>query len=67
MSVKIHLDYFPDNCGNYNKEQGERSHQDLRQMKERSQGYRDVNKLADCCWCLKRDLPNSTHTRKFLK
>ena len=23
MSVKIHLDYFPDNCEDYSEEQGE--------------------------------------------
>ena len=67
MSVKMHLDYFPDNCGDYSEEQGERSHQDLRQMEERYQGYRDVNMLADYCWCLKRNLPSSTHKRKSLK
>jgi len=72
MSVKMHflsshLDYFPANCGDYSEEQGERFHQDLRQMEERYQGYWDVNMLADYCWCLKRDLPNSTHRRKSLK
>ena len=72
MSVKMHflsshLDYFPDNCGDYSEEQGERFHQDLRQMEERYQGYWDVNMLADYCWCLQRDLPNSTHKRKSLK
>ena len=72
MSVKMHflsshLDYFPENCGDYSEEQGERFHQDLRQMEERYQGYWDVNMLADYCWCLKRDLPNSTHKRKSLK
>ncbi|XP_076804583.1 uncharacterized protein LOC143448650 [Clavelina lepadiformis] len=72
MSVKMHflsshLDYFPDNCGDYSEEQGERFHQDLRHMEERYQGYWDVNMLADYCWCLKRDLPNTTHRRKSLK
>ena len=72
MSVKMHflcshLDYFPDNCGDYNEEQGERSNQSLRQMEERCQGYWEVNMLADYCWCLKRDLPDSTRRRKPLK
>ena len=49
MSVKMHLDYFPDNCGDYNKEQGEKSHQDVCQTEERYQGYRDLNMLADYC------------------
>ena len=63
----LHLDYIPDNCGGYTKEQGKRSHQDLRQMEERYQGYWEVNMLADYCWCLKRDLPDSMHRRKSLK
>ena len=71
MSVKMHFlcshsDYFPNNCGDYNEEQGKRSHQDLRQMEERHQGYWEVNMLAECCWCLKRDLPDSMHRRKSL-
>ena len=54
MSVKehflcSHLDHFPDNCGYYNKQQGERSHQDLGQMEERDQRYWDVNMLTDYC------------------
>ena len=65
--LSSHLDYFPDNCGDYSKEQGERFHHDLRHMEERYQGYWDVSMLADYCWCLKRDLPNSTHKRKSLK
>ena len=53
MSVKIHvlsshMDYFPDNCGDYSEEHGERFHQNLRQV-ERYQGYWDVNVLADYC------------------
>ena len=72
MSVKMHflsshVDYFPDNCGDYSEEQGERFHHDLRQMEERYQGYWDVNMLADYCWYLKRDFPHSTHKRKSLK
>ena len=72
MSVKMHflsshLDYFPNNCGDFSEEQGERFHQDLHQMEDRYQGYWNINMLADYCWCLKRDIPASTHRRKFLK
>ncbi|KAJ4439665.1 hypothetical protein ANN_07793 [Periplaneta americana] len=40
MSIKIalpnlHLDYFPENCGDYSEEQGERFHRDIRVMEER--------------------------------
>lgn len=72
MSVKLHflsshLDYFPNNCGDFSEEQGERFHQDIRVMEERYQGRWDVNMLADYCWCLKRDSPVVKHVRKSLK
>ena len=40
MSIKryylfSHQDYFPENLGNVNEEQGERFHQDIRTMEER--------------------------------
>ena len=39
MSIKMHflhshLDYFPDNCGDYSEEQGEKFHQDISCMEE---------------------------------
>lgn len=72
MSVKMHflrshLDYFPENCGDFSEEQGERFHQDIRVMEERYQGRCDVNFLADYCWCLKRDVASAQHNRKSLK
>ena len=35
--LRSHLGYFPDNHGDYSKEQGERFHHDIRTMKERYQ------------------------------
>ena len=72
MSLKIHflrshLDDFPDNCGDYSIEQGERLHQDIRIIEERYQGRWEINTLADYCWFLKRDLPGEKHKRKSLK
>lgn len=72
MSVKMHflrshLDYFPENCGYFSEEQGERFHQDLRVMEERYQGRWDVKFLADYCWCLKRDVQSTQHKRKSMK
>lgn len=69
MSVKLHflsshLDYFPENCGDYSEEQGERFHQDIKVMEERYQGRWDINMLADYCWCLKRDNPDAQHKKK---
>ena len=40
MNLKLHfsdshIDYFPKNLGNYSEEQGERFHQDIRDMESR--------------------------------
>lgn len=72
MSIKLHflrshLDYFPDNCGDYSEEQGERFHQDIKCMEDRYQGRWDINMLADYCWCLRRDSPEEKHKRKSVK
>lgn len=60
MSLKVHflyshLDYFPKNLGQVSEEQGERFHQDLKQMESRYQGYWNVKMMADYCWSIKRD------------
>ena len=72
MSIKRHflrsyLDYFPQNCGDFSQEQGERFHQDIRVMEERYQGRWDVNFLADYCWCLNCDVVAAQHRKKSLK
>lgn len=71
MSLKVHylhshLDRFPENLGDFSEEQGERFHQDLKEMEKRYQGVWDRNMLADYCWGLKRDT-NTDHRRKSLK
>ncbi|GFX82409.1 uncharacterized protein TNCV_2870901 [Trichonephila clavipes] len=71
MSVKVHflhshLDYFPENLGAVNEEQGERFHQDIKEMERRYQGRWNVNMMADYCWMLKRDFHNNT-AEKALK
>lgn len=63
MSVKLHflhshLEYFPNNLGDYSEEQGERFHQDLKVMEKRYQGVWGVNMMADYCWMLKRETEN---------
>lgn len=60
MSYKLHflhnhLDRFPENCGDFSDEQGERFHQDIKEMELRYQGRWDVSMMADYCWLLKRD------------
>ena len=72
MSIKIHflhshLDYFPENLGAVSEEQGERFHQDIKEMEKRYQGRWNVNMLADYCWMLKRDNPNYVYSRKSVK
>ena len=72
MSVRLYflrslLDYFPKNCRDLIEKQGECFHQDIHIMEERNQGRRDVNLLADYCWCLKHDSVAAEHRRKSLK
>ena len=72
MSVKVHflhshLEYFPENFGALNEEQGERFHQDNKIMEKRYQGRWNVNMIADYCWCLMRDAKNFEPSRKSKK
>ncbi|GBM35498.1 hypothetical protein AVEN_257196-1 [Araneus ventricosus] len=45
-----HIDCFPENLGDYSEEQGERFHQDVRDIERRYQGRWDVNMLANYSW-----------------
>ena len=72
MSIKAHflfshLERFPDNLCDYNEEQGERFHQDIKTMEERYQGRWDQHVMADYCWNLLRDCPKVAHKRKSYK
>lgn len=72
MSVKLHfiashIDEFPDNCGDYSEEMGERFHQDLKTMEDRYKGRWDVAMLADYCWNLTTHKRKATHKRKSYK
>jgi len=71
MNLKIHfldshLDYFPENLGDFSEEQGERFHQDLKDMEKRYQGIWNEHMMADYCWCLKRD-SSRPHKRKSIR
>ena len=76
MSIKVHflhnhLDRFPENCGDVSDEQGERFHQDIKEMETRYQGRWDARMMTDYCWSIKRDNPDGEHScqsrkRKFL-
>ena len=55
MSVKMHylfshMDLFPENLGSLSDEQGERFHQDLKEMDTRYHGHWDAFMMADYCW-----------------
>lgn len=72
MSIKMHflfshLDRFPENLGDVSDEQGERFHQDIKEMETRYQGRWDSVMMADYCWCLKRDSPAAQHSRRTKK
>ena len=70
MSVKMHylfshMDWLHENLGSMSNEQGERLHQDLKEMETRYQGRWDVVVMADYCWNRKRDLPAAEHSRSL--
>jgi len=69
MNLKLHfldshIDYFPINLGAYSEEQGERFHQDIKEMERRYQGRWNVNMMADFCWNLKRETEKRGVKRK---
>jgi hypothetical protein len=67
INLKLHflasrLDYFPPDLGVVSEEQGERFHQDLKDVERRYQGRWDVNMMADFCWSIARDDPSREHS-----
>lgn len=69
MNLKLHflhshINKFPDNLGDFSEEQGERFHQDIKEMERRYQGCWDINMMSDYCWSLKRDRVNQGTKRK---
>lgn len=68
MSLKLHLlhshlDYIPGNLGAFSEEQGERFHQDLKELEKHCQRYWDVNIMADYCWSVKQEDTSQEHSR----
>ena len=60
MSVKIHyavdhVDDFASNCGAFSDEQGERVHQDIKEIQRRYKGHDCLAILTDYAWSLKRE------------
>ena len=69
MSLKIHfldshLDFFPENLGAVNDEQGQQFHQDIQAMEHRYQGFWNEGMMSDYCWMLHRDNPDQMYKRK---
>jgi len=69
MPLKIHfldyhLDFFPDNLGAVSDEHGERFHQDISALEKRYHGQSSARMLSECCWTMKRDIPDVKHRRK---
>ena len=72
MSITLHylfshMGWFPENLGSMIDEQGERFHQDMKEMDTRYQGRWDAVMMADYCWTLKRDIPTAEHSRSSKK
>ena len=68
MSIKVHFlhshqDRIPENLGDVSDAQGERFPEDIKTMEERYQERLDIKMMADYCWNLKRDVPDSKHSR----
>ena len=68
MSLKMHflhshIDFFPDNMGDFSDEHGERFHQDVMVMEQRYRGKYTPAMMGDFCWFLQRE-STVTHKRK---
>ena len=68
MSLKVHfldshLDVFPKNLGAVSEEQGERFHQDMKELERRYQGHWDVSMMADYCWMIDRTNSEKAYKR----
>jgi hypothetical protein len=68
MSLKIHflnshLDFFSEDRGALSEEQGERFHQEIKQVERRYQGQWNVNMMGDCCWKLQREILETSHKK----
>jgi hypothetical protein len=56
--LNSHLDYFPENLGAVIGQQGERFHQEIKEMETRYQGQWNVNTMRDYC-----EIPETSHKR----
>jgi hypothetical protein len=59
-----HLEFFPENLGEVSDEHGEKLHQHIITMEKRYQGKSNSSMLAEYCWTLRRDVPETKYRRK---
>jgi len=57
-------DVVQDPLTSYSDEHGERFHQDIMVMEKRYQGKYTLSMLADYCWTLKMDVPDTKYWQK---
>lgn len=60
MSIKVHflhshLNFFPENLGQFSDEQGEHFHQEIALMERRFEGKNKIKMVSEYCWSLIRD------------
>ena len=65
--LSLHLDYLPRIVATTMKNRESDPTQTFGRWKRDIKDTGMVNMLADYCWCLKRDLSNSTHKKKMFK
>ena len=65
MSIKVSTSFLL--TGNVGDEQGERFHQDIKEMETRYQRRWDARMMADYYWSIKRDNPKANHSRQSQK
>lgn len=69
MSLKLHylhshLDFFPENLGQFSDEHGERFHQEMLQMEIRYEGKSRIQMLTNYCWSLKRETSDEIYKKR---
>ena len=65
--LHIHLDQSPENIRDIGNEQGEQFHHDIKTTEKRYQGICHIKMMAEYCWNLKRDKPDSGYSKKSKK
>jgi len=55
------LDFVPENLGAVSDKHGQRFHQDVSTMEKRCQGKCSTSMLADYCWVLRRQVPQTRY------